>query len=681
MTPNPFEIIPSYEITGDKDPILTDLLVQVMQKIVDSAIPDELKEEVLRHPKDFDRAHTQLNRLLPLLTHSPLDPQMNVLTVTLICPAQYTRGVGRYLIETLSQWLIPGHPLSNVSTLSLNFQFKHHPPAKFYVVQNGVSVNSQEEFLNIQKNLSGLMSEMRINMLSVYHARYVSSLRGLSTNYKNLIIQENLSSLLNQPFDEIDQTIYDQMQGFIRKIDAEERMDQVKKNIAHLLQARPEIFDRNVFYEMNNITHLFSGSFGHTRDPKHLGRIIAYQYLFKKILQDKTEQPSIERHLSTKILRTVLEGKRHVLSVLIGLNLVKESERFEIRNLLEAIRASLPDVSYVEGSLIADRRHEKIRFFYLEVEKPSPAPFSQEEIKRLKFQLPSELTRQIENVTHPIFMPRNEEELMRNLIGLSKQLKYIRDLPQVSIHYEKQTDTELFFTVLLVRLIKKDHATIYQLIKNASTCLKIDIDDLRNMGVLRQKYPKEAVVLRICIEKRLFFRLDHSVDLLRARQKIALEMNHLLGEFRDFNGGMILKQDEALQQLRQLIGTMSQHQELLLENYFYSLRPGTMPTIFEPQLLKQHFELLSESLALGHGITRPTEGFLLSFLYPVCSEHKEKIFQTINKLQLPPYSLTHASLQTERGLAVGFILRTANTEIEQAFCSAINECESFAVHH
>lgn len=677
---NPFEIAPSYVITGVDDPTPFSLFIQVMQKIVDAAIPPSLRKEAAQSLQDLTPIYAKLNQILPILIHSSLNPEMNVVTISLICSAQYTHGMGRYLTETLSQWLIPGHPVDIISTLGLNFQFIHYGPTKFYAAQRGVSINNPQEFLGIQKNLKTLLAEMRINMLSVYHARYVSSLRGASSSYKHLMIQNNLSSLLDQPLNETNRSLYDQMQGFLHKIGAEERINQVKQNITHLLQARPAIFDRDVFYEMNNITHLFSGLFGLARDPKHLGRVIAYQYLFKKIIQEKTEKASLERHLTVKVLRTALEGKRHVLAVLIGMNLVKESERFEIRNLLEAVRTSLPDVSYVENSLIADRRHEKIRFFYLEVENPAQAPFSQEEIKRLKLHLPSELTRQIENVTHPIFMPRNEEELMRNLIGLGKQLKYVRDLPQVSIHYEKQTDTELFFTVLLVRLLGKESPAMYQLLKKSSKYLSIDVDDLRSMGTLRQKYSKEAAVLRVCIEKKPFFRLDHSVDLLRARQKISLELVRLLGEFRDFNGGMILKQDEALQQLRERIGPMPEHRGLLLENYFYSLRPGTMPTIFEPQILKQHFELLCESLVLSKGLTRSTDGFLLSFLYPVSSLDKEAIFQAIGNIHLPPYSLTHASLQTEKGLAVGFILRAATPELKEQFLNAINECELSVLH-
>src|SRR5690606_28147389 len=107
---------------------------------------------------------------------------------------------------------------------------------------------------------------------------------------------------------------------------------------------------------------------------------------------------------------------------------------------------------------------------------------------------------------------------------------------------------DLTFTVLAAALLKKRGEPIRKKLEKSR--LKIDIDHIRTMGYLLHKYPKEAAIFHITISKQPFFRPDHSVDLLKARQKIALELQYFLGEFRDFNGGMILKQDEALEALR-----------------------------------------------------------------------------------------------------------------------------------
>lgn len=295
----------------------------------------------------------------------------------------------------------------------------------------------------------------------------------------------------------------------------------------------------------------------------------------------------------------------------------------------------------------------------------------------LKQKLPRESARQ-SNVVHPIFMPRNEEELIRNLIVLAAQIKYVRDLPQVSIHYEKQTDDDLTFTIIASRLLKGRTEPIRKSLEKSR--LKIDIDHVRIMGYLLQKYPKEAAIFHLTIDKRPFFRPDHSVDLLRARQKIVAELTFILGEFRDFNGGMILKQDEALGLLRQEVGEITQEKEFLLENYFYSLKPGIMQTIHDSSILKSHFDLLMNALRSTSKttpyrlVTKSVDKF---YLYFFLSEEKKEIpgkeiiATAIAPLLISPHDLTNCFLEIGSTTALGFILRTECPEVAQKFQTAI----------
>ena len=283
------------------------------------------------------------------------------------------------------------------------------------------------------------------------------------------------------------------------------------------------------------------------------------------------------------------------------MNFIKETERFEYRHLQEAVRNCLPCAAFVQDSFLIDRRHEKILFLYVEIYKAEGNPFTIKEIKHLRESLPIKLIRHIETVAHSIFMPRNEEELLRNIIILANQIKYVRDLPQLSIHYEKQTDTHLFFTIVLVRLKLKETRSLDEIFTKMEESIRIDIDEIRIAGHLKKKYPKEAAILHASIEKGFFFRSDYSVDLLKARQKVFTELNLALGEFRDFNGGMIIQQDQAFSRLRQSIGSLNPHSELLLENYFYSVRPAMMQTIYDSSILKVHFEMLLETTDIKLG--------------------------------------------------------------------------------
>jgi hypothetical protein len=296
-------------------------------------------------------------------------------------------------------------------------------------------------------------------------------------------------------------------------------------------------------------------------------------------------------------------------------------------------------------------------------------------ISQLKQKLPCEFLRHAENIVHPIFMPRNEEELIRNLIILAAQIKYVRDLPQVSIHYEKQTDEDLTFTVLIARLLKGNIEPLKKILQMSS--IKMDIDDVRVMGYLKQKYAKESAIVRVTVDKRPFFRPDYSVDLLRARQKVVAELTGCLGEFRDFNGGMILKQDESLGQLREELGKLSTDREFLLENYFYSLRPGVMQSVHECAVLKKHFELLTTVLKsdlkiqpykiVGESIGK----FFLCYIAAMAPTFKEGVLNAIAPLEISSRDLTTSFLEVEETTAMGFILRMESPEIAQQFQSAV----------
>lgn len=289
-------------------------------------------------------------------------------------------------------------------------------------------------------------------------------------------------------------------------------------------------------------------------------------------------------------------------------------------------------------------------------------------ISDLKQKFPRELPRPSE--IHPTFMPRNEEEMIRNLIVLARQIRYVRDLPQVSLHYDKQTDTHLTFTILIARLLKGNFEPLRKTLEKSR--LKIEIDDIRIMGYLKQKYPKEAAVLRISVDKKPFFRPDFSLDLLRARRKIVSELHTCLGDLRDFNGGMLRKQEEALHQLRQELGPLSPEKEFLLEHYFYSLKPAVMQTAHETTLLKSHFGLLT-SLDQHSIQTQTTDKFFLCFL-TASAITQEALRQAIAPLQIPASDLTTSFLLIKERAAIGFILRLTSPETLAQFEKVVIDC-------
>lgn len=671
------EIQPTFPLFQENETEHTAFLFTI-RKMLESVIPVDFWLEITKlSAEQFASWPHRLIKHLPLLTYSFPSQIPGSLTITYLCPAEYTHGVGRYVIDTLSRWLIPGKNLYIAGSISLNFQFQICPSVSFYLAREIVGIHNTEEAEAIRANLPSILQEIKLNILAVYQARYIASLKSYSNEQKNKIIQETLISLLNLPSQEIDRSLYDQMHGFLLKLSSEEKIGQVKKNIAYLQNSRPKAFDRDVFYEMTYFTILFRDQFSSRRDPRHISRVIALHYLFRKGILNIAQKAPLERHLSIKICKTQLENAEPVLGILVGMNFLRETEQFERRQLLEAIRNILPDTTYLKDSFIADRRDNKVGFYYLEVQKPQFFPFALEEIRQLRLRLSSEIKKQIENAVHPIFMPRNEEELLRNLIILCKQLKYVRDLPQISIHYEKQTDSEISFTLLMARLLLPKAASLRNCFAKSSSSVRFSIDEVRDMGMLKKKYSKEASIIKVTLNKSLFFRQDFSVDLVKARQKIVSELTRILGEFRDYNGGMILRQDKALDLLQKSISPLSEERRFLLENYFYSLRPGVMQTVHDPLVLKGHFLLLEQLLEASftdkvYHIKKEKIGkFQLFFIGALASSFKEWIHNAVDQLKISSYDLTTTFLQIHELSTLGYILRTEEDREGQVFEEAL----------
>jgi len=646
MVPMSLKIIPyPASAASPKDP----LILTVEQKLSRILSP-KIKKEIQRGES------SDLLESVPIFGSQKAGSQ--ALWISFISQWEYMAGMGRYVDDSLCRWLVPGKTLPIIGASRLSFSFAKLPRHRFFFGYTLFELESQDMEI-VQRNLQAVFEEIRLNSLAVYRARYISSMKSLSLDQKNQMVQENLTKILNVPKKDTDQSLFDQMQNFLMKLGREDKVGQIQKTIARLTHTRPKAFDRGMFAEMTYFTVLFKDQFASKRDARHISRVIALHYLFKKMLLDAVQRLPNERHISVKIYKTTINGDQPVLGVLLGLNILRENERPDKRFLLEAVRACIPNIDAVKDAYLFDRREKKVSLFYMEVHKPLFAPFAFEEINLLRTKLAFEAKKQIESDVHPIFLPRNEEEIARNLILLSQQLKYNRDLPQVSIHYEKQTESELSFSIMMARLLLPKTKGLREQILRGQSELKFTIDEIREIGKLKRKIPKETAILRVSVDKSAFFRPDYSVDLLRARQRVAYELGRIIGEYRDFNGGMILKQEEALFALRKQLGAMPQSDEFLLEEYFYSIRPGVMQTVLPTSVIKAHFHLLQKLEKAPLQIEK-IDRFYLFLAQDASADYKERVEIAIENLKIPSYELTSCHLPPN---IIGYILRAENDDL------------------
>ena len=670
-----------YDINLYKNNKMVDLYIQSFELLLELIFEktfDDKKIEI--NPSFFKK----LNHNLPILTifkKQQVKKYPCCFSLSCLCLSHFNYGVGRFIADMLSKWLIPGSQFLLSNHRSLTFSFKKDlKKTMYYLCEYHVTIYNKKEKDLIDKNLVYFLKELKLNILSVYQARSIISMRKLSLNQKSMIIKENISNLLKTQ-KKICTTAFDHMQNFLVNLSAEKKISEVEKNIAYLINKNPNDFDRNVFHSIHNILLLFDNKFTQIRDPRYISRIIGFQYLFRKSMDQSIYNEPNKRHLMMKILKTRFNENNqqiHVLGIVIMLNFINENERFDKNHIIEAIWHCLPNVKYVANSYIVDRRDEKIRFYYLEIKKVNLASFYLEDIKILKKRLSQELENRVESIIHPIFMPRNEEEIMRNIILLSKQLKYVNDIPQLIINYDKQRGIHILFTVILLRLVKEDSKIITKFNIKTNDYIKIHVEETRKIGFLKKKYIKEASIIKFILKKDLFIRDDLSLNLVKARQEVSNTLTKIIGHFRDYNGGMILKQNQALSELKKMIkNDYTKIKETLLEDFFYSLKPIIMQNILSTKLLINVFllikTLLNNKKELGtNPYIKKTNVFEKYFSICILThslEYRKRIDQEINKMKIPSFELAKFSIgniKTFRNIYIfGYIYKTSDIEIQK----------------
>ncbi len=618
---------------------------------------------------------------LPLLVWNTPERAPCTLCVTLLCHSEFTHGVGRYLCDTLSRWLVPGKFLNISSVRSLKFHFISCQEQNLFFHQVLLDIENDQQLSIAKSNQENVERETRLSIHAVRHARSVISTKKLSPEQKKSMIEENIASILSRPMKSLENNVFDQMQNLWLQVSAEDKMQQLQAYFSPYVEKHPKIFARDIFHEIKNSLLLFSERFTGVRNLRHVSRLISYQYLFRKTLIRECIDAPDERHLSLKLMKVFLNPRKQVIGIIGAMNVLSENEIFEERHILEAISYCLSDVCKVDNSLILDRRsHDPIRVFYLEIEKKDGTPFRLHEMKELKKNLPHALKESVESVLHPVLMPRNEEEIMRNIFLLSQQLKYLNDLPQVIISFNAQTEQHLQFTVILLRILHDDALSLMEIVAKTASELKLTDLEVKTVGLLRKRYPKEANVFKVSLEKKQFLRKDYTIDLFKARQFVSSELNNIFHGIRDFNGGILSKQQEVFQELRSLIHETSSNHDFLLENFFYSITPPLRQTLIVPRSLKNLFSLMQEALNADY----KKEFFflkgefetkqLLTMAASPFGAIKEELFSLMLKLKIPTQDLSCTDVNAHGITCIGFIYQNRDPHIRNLFYSTLLSC-------
>lgn len=585
----------------------------------------------------------QFLALLPLVTVKWSQNQLG--DISFFTLSKFRANSFKFFFDMLSHWLLPGKRLNVVLVYAADFRMPDIGSEVYTLCEIMIRVEKMQELELMQRNFPIIESELRLGIPSLRYARRILEIKGLTSDGKTALIQEY---------------------------------------IAYLVDRLPTEIDQDILTEMQHVLVTCSEEFKEERECRHLSRIISVQYLFRKALREAVKTAPQKRHLSLKLFRARLKqesGFKTVLGVIIGINFFRDKEVFEKSHILKAIQNYIPEAVVVEDSFFANRRgSEHVCTLYLEIEKKNGTSFTPEEINLLRNELPSDLKDRIEHLMHPIFMPRNEEETMRNILNLSGQIKYLRDIPQVFISFDEQTRVNLVFTIILVRVLRPGMPPIQEIFRHSDSFLEYIHDRCQNAGILRRKYRKEATVFRVKLPKDRFLRADHSIDLNKARQAVISELSRIVGEVRDYNGGMISKENEVLCEVRNLLKKKVKYNDLMLENFFYSLIPVIMRNVLEPEALCTLFFMLLESIESGplngesHNIKIINQQQFVFVMIKIEDRSlREEISRAINKMQLHSSQLANSYVSLDDLIHLGYIYRTDDVRRQEVFCQTIQQ--------
>lgn len=598
--------------------------------------PELLNEKGMQLPS----VRARFADMLPLISWSDLTKAPCTLSVLLLC--KYRLNACNFFYDMVSKWLLPEKRVNVELFFASDVRLPHLTDDVLSVAEIVIYLKSAQDVEEVRRNLQAIETEIRLGVVSNYHARRILEFKGLSSDGKTAMIQEKIGSLI---------------------------------------QTHSKDFDRGIFTQMQQFLIGSGEKFKNERDYHHISRIISNLYSLRKLLKQNVDVFPQKRHIHVKFLKTQLSSQKtkHVLGVLVGLNFLKSHEVFETAHLINAMQKHFSQIHPVEGSFFIDKAPDgSLQTLYLEIEKPGGSDFTLEEIQKLRTALPDQIKGHIEELAHPIFMPRNEEEVLRNIMALSRQLRFVGDMPQIIISFDEQKGEDLSFTIILLRVQAIGAPTLQEVFAASKTPLKYIPDRVRRVGHLRKKYVKEATVFRTTLGNAPFLRRDGSVDLYKARQYIFLELCKLIGEIRDYNGGMIYKQNELLSSLKSVLGKAAEQHNLLLEKFYYSLNPIEMRTSVDVEHLKQLFLLLLQSAKTDFILQKKGGDFLYKqdakraiAIIPVEPMRKKSLTERIASLSLPTHQFVSFSLEIDGSLFSGYLLLSEDKELQARFLSAL----------
>lgn len=341
----------------------------------------------------------------------------------------------------------------------------------------------------------------------------------------------------------------------------------------------------------------YSDRFLQNRTEDYLLKLSKARYRVKKEISKAVAIPG-GKYIYTKLFAVKFKDEnssRKALGVLISFILNPKREKFGQEHLLTILKKILAGIHVLDESvcLFLDQKTNQLTY-YFEIEKIRGKHLTFTECIKLKKELVREIKDGIEFSSPDLWSPENEEQIFKDILRLDAEVNSIKDLPHVIISLKEQQPESIRFNVILLRVAKIDDLSFKERLANLGMRFQLHLE---NTKPFFKKYIKQTFVFSLEVSNILFYRKNYAVDVLKARQYICMILKQNLGEFRDYNGGLLSKQTEQFNALAE--GLSNKVSDLSdFESLFYSLTPTNIQLLFSMEtvleLSKLFYELKNE---------------------------------------------------------------------------------------
>ncbi len=394
------------------------------------------------------------------------------------------------------------------------------------------------------------------------------------------------------------------------------------KKMQNWISRFPQFIESSIINDLYLLHLVASKKFLDHRSPSHLFRIVLSIYTMQRKLLRSATFSANQRHLEFRWTPASLLfpfSSKSVMGCLIAFNGVDRYESFDEENIVLALQKHLPDLRLVkESSYHHSSQHKNLKIFYFEVERRDGLPFSLQERSLLKNNIEEKVKNSIRQLSPIPFLGNNEEEIFKNILVLSQEIQSPEDLPQACINLDHETEKEFVFRVTLVYVSPFHRFSLKECFLNGTFISQIELT-VRQLD----DHPIEAHLFYLHLPRDAsLVRSNGSLDFYGARQKVAALITTAIGEFRDFNGGIIIKQQEMLQSFKERFPKIVNQDSGILETFFYAITPMEKQVVLKHHSLDTLFSYFLENRKLK--LPKDT-----SFSFHVY-QHEEEIFLVVH---------------------------------------------------